>query len=209
MKRFLPTLALMAVFLCSNAIAQTIDNDAKLLREVESYLNSLTTAKGTFLQSASRGGYATGNFFLSRPGKIRFDYNPPNNIMLMADGRDFIYYDKDLVQITYLSLDASIAGVLIKDKIDFSDKQFNVEDISENGGIIRLSISQSEDPLAGKLIMTFKRSPMQILKWQVIDAQNIATTVILEEMQYGIELDKSLFKFDNPRASSDFQRRRR
>ncbi len=92
-----------------------------LLQNVEKYINNLTTAQGDFKQLTSSGGYATGKFYLSRPGKMRMDYDAPNNIQLMADGDDLIYYDKDLVQVTYLGLDSSIAGVLVQDKFTFKN----------------------------------------------------------------------------------------
>ncbi len=149
------------------------------LKSIEDYINALSTAKGRFRQLSSSGGYAGGDFYLSRPGKLRLDYDAPNNIQLIADGDDFIYYDKELGQVTYLSLDSSIAGVLVKDNFSFSNPEFKIDDVSFVDGTIRVAISSIQDALAGKIILIFKERPLQLVKWQVIDAQGIATTVLL------------------------------
>lgn len=188
----------LVAVLCFSPAVEAQDGK-RALADIEKYINSLTTARGTFKQLTSGGGYATGKFYLSRPGKIRFDYDPPNNILLMADGKDFIYHDIDLVQVTYLSMNSSIAGVLVKDSLSFSDPEFKVENVSFVDGTVRVAVSSLDDPLAGKIILIFKEKPLSLYKWQIIDAQGIATTILLEDMEYGIKLEDRLFIFDDPR----------
>ncbi len=181
----------------------------KILSDIEKYINNLTTAKGTFKQIASSGEYATGQIYLSRPGKIRLDYDAPNNIQLLADGEEFIYYDKELIQVTYLSMDASIAGVLVKDSFSFSNPDFKLEGMSKSDTTINIMISSVADPFSGKIVLIFDRNPLTLVQWKVIDAQGITTTVVLENMEYGIALENNLFIFNDPRHSTDYFNRNR
>ncbi len=74
---------------------------------------------------------------------------------------------------------------------------------------IRVAVSSAKDIMGGKIILIFKKDPLELIKWQIIDAQGIATTILLENMKYGQKLDKNLFVFKDPRHSSEYLRNRR
>ena len=66
----------------------------------EQYLNAITTLQAKFLQIGPRGEIAEGVFYLARPGKLRFEYNPPAPALIVADGFRLVFYDRDLDQVT-------------------------------------------------------------------------------------------------------------
>ena len=87
------------------AVAARLTAQNKIdLKRVENYLESLSTLKSGFLQISSNGGVASGKFFMSRPGKLRFEYDPPASILIISDGIFLIYIDKDLDQVTHVFL---------------------------------------------------------------------------------------------------------
>ncbi len=100
-----------------NIGAKLSAEDKKDLKRIEIYLNNMKTLRAGFLQVSSNGSLATGKLFLSRPGKMRFEYDPPAPILMIADGVFLIYIDKELEQVTHLWLDNTLVGFLVKDTL--------------------------------------------------------------------------------------------
>ena len=89
------------------------------INRVEKYLNELLTLKSRFLQATSTGEFSEGTLYLSRPGKIRIEYDPPTELLIVADGTWLIYNDIKLDQITHLPLRTTTANILLKKKIKY------------------------------------------------------------------------------------------
>ena len=82
--------------LADNAVPMILGvGDMEDLRRVETYLEAIKTLKGRFLQTSSNGGVASGKVFMSRPGRMRFEYDPPTPILMIADGVFLIYIDQE------------------------------------------------------------------------------------------------------------------
>ena len=91
------------------------------ITRVETYLNGLRTMSARFLQVADNGATAQGQFYLSRPGKLRLEYDPPVPILLVSEDRGFlIHYDKNLRSVAYIPINSTPAGLLVRDKIALS-----------------------------------------------------------------------------------------
>lgn len=162
------------------------------LQRVKSYLENLKTLKGRFLQVASNGGLASGEMFLSRPGKMRFEYHPPANILMISDGLFLIYIDKDLDQVTHILLSSTPVGVLVSENVELSG-DITVTKVKRSPGALRVTIKDTEEPEKGSITLVFSVRPFALRKWTVVDAQNIATEVSLSGVETGIELDPELF----------------
>ena len=72
------------------------------LKRIKEYLERIKTLKGNFLQIDTKGIAKSGKVFIERPGRLRFEYDPPEPILLIADGLYLIYIDKDLEQVTHV-----------------------------------------------------------------------------------------------------------
>lgn len=93
------------------------DADREDIARVESYLESVRTLEARFLQIAPDGSTAEGMFWLSRPGRLRLEYDPPNPNLLIADGRALAHIDRSLQTIAYLPLASTPAGVLVRAEV--------------------------------------------------------------------------------------------
>ncbi|MBT3765325.1 MAG: outer membrane lipoprotein carrier protein LolA [Rhodospirillales bacterium] len=168
------------------------------IKRVEAYLNNLKTLKARFLQVTSTGGYSEGELFISRPGKMRIEYKPPVPILIIADGHWLIYNDKELEQVNYVDLKSTPAGVLVAEKVSFTDGDYRVAKIQRRANTLRLLVTKKEDEAEGAVTLIFSDSPLVLKKWAITDAQGVQTTISLLGTRFGVPLDPKLFEFDDP-----------
>ncbi len=167
----------------------------EMIAKIENYLANITTLKAEFVQISSDGGAAEGDLYMERPGKMRFEYNPPAQILLVSTGHDFIYYDKEINAPTYFDIDETPAGIILAENISLTDK-VKVVDFRQTAETIRVELVRKSDPGAGSVTLVFQEKPMQLRQWNVTDPTGIETTVTLFNTEEGMALDPELFKFE-------------
>lgn len=175
--------------------ARLTAQDKTDLKRVENYLESLSTLKSGFLQVSSNGGVASGKFFMSRPGKLRFEYDPPASILMIADGIFLVYIDKELDQVTHVFLKSTPVNFLVREDIRMNG-DITVTKIGRSPGVLRLTVQDTDEPEKGYLTLIFADNPLALRKWTVVDAQNIRTNVTLTGLETGMILDPKLFQHD-------------
>jgi|CXWL01.1.fsa_nt_gi outer membrane lipoprotein-sorting protein len=220
MSKFFPTLnyivAIFAALLVTTAVYADDEKPAKpavtfladsevakhkkTITRVQDYLSGLTTITSEFTQVAPDGSLTSGKFFLERPGMMRWQYNPPTPILMVANGSQMVYYDYELEQISYIPLDSTLIGFLAQEKIRF-DNSVGIISFEEKTGTIRIGISQKERPTDGQLILEFTDKPLLIRNMVVTDASGQMTTVSLNNANFGAKIDEKLFDFRDPRKS--------
>ena len=164
----------------------------------EEYLNSITTLKARFLQIAGNSNQAEGTAYLSRPGRMRLQYDPPSPMLVVADGTFLIVHDRELGEPSYIPLGSTPAGVLVRDNVRLIGKDVTVTRVVRLPGVLNVSLVEADEPEAGELTLVFSESPFALRQWRVVDAQGTTTTVSLYESQTGLKLDPKLFEFRNP-----------
>ena len=197
------TLAIFASFiLCAPAeaiIARTLvmsKQDVADLVRIERHLNNNRTVQARILQVASDGSYAEGMLRIQRPGRMRLEYDPPNPTMVIADGINLIYVDRELDQATAVLLRFTPAELILREDIAFSSEDLLVTGFNRSPGVVRISLVHAKDPLEGRITLVFSDKPLELRKWVVTDAQGIKTTVSLLGPEFGIKLDPDLFNFE-------------
>lgn len=178
---------------------QLSEQDRADIARVENYLNGIKTLTARFLQIADNGGTAEGMLYLSRPGKLRLEYDPPVPILLVTVGGFLVHYDKDLKAVSYLPIDSTPAGILVRNRIQLSG-DITVTKVERGPGSLRLTLVQTKDPQAGRITLVFSERPFALTNWQVVDAQGRVTRVALTDAHTGVNIDPSLFRFVDPNA---------
>jgi outer membrane lipoprotein-sorting protein len=173
------------------------EQDRADVARVEEYLNAIRTLSARFMQISDNGGTAEGKLYLSRPGKLRLEYDPPVPILLVASSGFLIHYDKQLKAVTHLPIDSTPAGLLVREHIILSG-DVTVTSVKRGPGSLRVTVVQSKDPQAGRITLVFSERPFALSNWQVTDAQGSMTRVALIEPRSGVPLDPSLFRFTDP-----------
>ncbi len=172
------------------------DDKADIAR-AETYLDSIRTLESRFLQIGPDGSVAEGSFYLSRPGKMRLDYDAPNPNLLVADGRAFVHIDRYLKTIAYLPIDSTPAGLLVRERIRLSD-DVRVVGLERGPAVLRVSIVQTADPRAGRLVLAFGDRPFSLASWSFVDSQGLTTRVSLIDPKFGQPIDPAKFTFVDP-----------
>ena len=173
--------------------------DTADLQRVAAYLNGIRTMYARFQQFSS-GGTATGQLWMARPGRMRFEYDPPSPILLLADMFYVYYVDKELAEMSKVGLKSTPAWLLLRDPITFSD--LIVTRFDRGANALRISVVEKAEPDSGALTMVFSDHPLALRQWTIVDQQRKATTVSLSDAQFGMALDPKLFVYQDPYAAS-------
>ncbi len=181
------------------AVPLTPQDNADLQR-ISAYLNSIRTMYAKFRQVASGGGVATGQLWMARPGRMRFEYDPPSPILLLADMFYVYYIDKELIQMSKVGLKSTPAWLLLRDPITFGD--LIVTRFERGTNTIKLTVVEQAEPDNGSLTMVFSDNPLALRQWSIVDQQRKTTTVSLYDERFGMALDPKLFVYQDPYAAS-------
>lgn len=170
---------------------------APMVQQAGDYLNSLKTMKARFLLTAADGAQQIGTFYLDRPGRLRFQYDPPAKDFIVADGILIYFYDAQLKQQSNAPIGQTLADFLLRKNIKLGG-DIKVTRVMRGGGLLQITVQQAKDPGAGTLTLGFTENPMQLKKWRVVDAQNQTVEVELFQMETGVSLDDDLFVYRDP-----------
>lgn len=164
----------------------------------EKYLNTIRTLKARFIQTAPDGRQAAGTFMMRRPGRMRFDYDAPIEDFIVADGMFIHYYDGEMKQGSRTLISQSLANFFLRKDLTLSG-DLEVSDVQRSGGMLMISLNQTDDKGAGTLVLGFAEKPaLELKKWRIVDATGAITEVELFETLTGLKLDKDLFHYYDP-----------
>jgi outer membrane lipoprotein-sorting protein len=170
---------------------------ATTIKKVETYLNSIKSLRARFLQVSPNGEFARGTVLISRPGKLRIEYDPPSPVLILTQGSYLMLFDKDLQSPSYTSLADSLAGFLVRPDIRLSG-DVEVRKLQSAKGVTRVSIVRKESPDAGTLTLVFNDDPLSLRQWVIVDSQGGETRVSLVDPQFNIKIDPARFEFTLP-----------
>ena len=197
-------LAPAAVFAQEAALAAKLSpSDIADVKRAEAYLDQLKTVEARFIQMSSDGGYAEGDIWISRPGNLKIEYDPPLPVLIVTKSLSLVYYDKELKQVTYVPLSATPAHYLVREKLDIFGDELTITDFRKDSGILQITIVKTEDPLEGSITLVFGDKPLVLRQWIVQDAQDLSTSVTLMGARYDGPIDDKIFEFRDPNFFSD------
>lgn len=162
------------------------------------YLQRLATVQGKFTQEAPDGNVTTGQFFMARPGKARFAYDPPARMLIVSDGSNVSIYDERLKSFDRAPLSATPLNLLLAKEVrlDRGVHIGRVDRTSEGFAITAVDIAHQAE---GRIVIYFSDKPLALRGWNVFDAQNRLTKVRLGDLTAKPNLDSALFVLHDPR----------
>jgi outer membrane lipoprotein-sorting protein len=174
------------------------ERDRTDIARAEAWLNRLSSLKARFVQIAQNGASAEGTGWIVRPGRMRFEYDPPEPLLLVASYGQFFYFDRQLKQATTLPIGATPLGILLRDDLRLSG-DVTVSRVDRGGGLLRITLFRTGRPAEGSLTLVFDQDPIELKQWAVVDAQGQETRVSLFQTQFGGRYPSMLFDFNDPR----------
>jgi outer membrane lipoprotein-sorting protein len=176
---------------------QPTAQDRTDLSRIEAYLNNLHTLKAHFLQVAPDGGVSEGTAWLDRPGRMRFQYDPPAPFLLVAAYGLLVFRDTKLDQTSNVPLSQTPLGILLADKVTLSG-DVTVTGLARQPGQLQVSLVRTASPSDGTLTLVFADPPLALRQWTVLDAQHKETRVTLYNLELGGSFDPELFNVAKP-----------
>lgn len=164
------------------------------VQRAEEYLNQVRTLKARFLQISGNGRTAEGTLYLSRPGRLRLDYDPPVPVLMIANGGVLTRYDKSQQAVTRLPIDSTPIGLFVRERIQLSG-DVTVTQVDRNADGLRITLVQTDKPEDGRITLSFSNRPFALTSWQITDARGDDTRILLIQPRVGIPLDPTLFRF--------------
>ncbi len=174
-------------------------DDQALVDKAVAFLQALSKAKGRFAQTDDHGKTAVGDIYLQRPGKVRFEYDPPNNNFLMvSDGNQVEFLDTKLGSPTIGPLRATPLSLFLSKEIRL-DRGVQVTKVERGDGVFTITARDGRGDTAGQIEIVFGADPISLKEWTVTNAQRQRTRIQLTGLKSVASLNPDLFRVDTPR----------
>lgn len=166
--------------------------DSGWVARVQDALNATHTIKARFQQIAPDGTRSTGQAWLDRPGRMRFDYDKPSPLLLIANQGQIVYQDRELGQVTTLPLERTPLGLLLRPELRLSG-DVTVTAFQHARGLVQVTLVRTATPSEGSLTLIFNEAPLALRSWVVKDAQGRETQIDLFNIAENPALSQDLF----------------
>lgn len=198
-KGFLTLLAAAAITVGLHGVAsaELSAKDKADISRVEALLNSIKSLQANFTQLSDNGGTAEGIFYLQRPGRLRFEYLPPTPILIVGTGKNIVFYDSRLGQVTYVPIKSTPLAFLVDENISFTGDT-EVVRVDREPGALAITLTDAKKRRNGTITLIFSDSPLRLRMWRITDVQGKVTTIALSQTRTNLTLDAELFRFVNP-----------
>jgi outer membrane lipoprotein-sorting protein len=168
------------------------DEQKAQLDKVSAYLNAIHSLKARFVQIGPEGGVDQGTLYIQKPGQIRFEYNPPSPLLIVAtEGRVYVKNSR-LNTVDHYDLSDTPLGLLLNQNVDLKTNKA-VMDVTEQPGALIVRARTSTNRNNSNIAMVFSSPGLELRQWTVRDNQGGNTTVSLESLETGAAIDPAAF----------------
>ncbi len=165
------------------------------IKKIEDYLNSITTMEADFVQMASNGATSEGKLYISKPSKIRMEYAPPTDVLIVGNGDEVIFHDKELDQITNIDYDDVPGTKILTDTIKIDGNILKVSDFYKDSGSTTITLEYAKQKEMGPMTLVFSNQPFALKQWKIIDPQSVEVSLSLYDLTTNKALDENLFSY--------------
>jgi outer membrane lipoprotein-sorting protein len=166
--------------------------DRTVLDAISARLNAVATLKGEFVQVNPDGNLSQGVFYISKPGKMRFEYNAPTPTLIVADGRTVAVANTKLNTVDRYPLSETPLGLVLGNDVDLKNETALVS-IEHQPGTIVIGARSNSNMSHANISLVFSDPGYELRQWTVTDNQGLVTTVALRDLVPGATLAPTLF----------------
>jgi outer membrane lipoprotein-sorting protein len=188
---FLPLGGTTAFAAKMQAMAVTPDIQASIAK-INAYFNSFQTMRGELVQTSPRGRTAKGIFFIAKPGKMRFEVEPPTPYIMASDGKWLTLTNKKMDKGDQFPLSKTPMRLLVSNQLDLL-KEVDVVSFEQNGGITTIALSDKKGSIPGQIVLIFDETQNVLQQWIIIDGKGQRTTVELANLEKDVKINPKLF----------------
>jgi len=163
------------------------------LGQISQYLNQLQTAEGGFTQINGDGTLSTGTIYIKRPGRIRFEYNPPEKSLVIGQGGQLAIFDpRSNAGPEIYPLNRTPLGIILRRNVDLASARM-VTNQTSDGTTTTITAQDPDNPQYGNIQMVFTANPVELRQWIVTDEVGAQTTIILNDLVSGEAISERQF----------------
>jgi outer membrane lipoprotein-sorting protein len=168
------------------------------LRRISTYLNTLKSVQGHFLQIDAKGRTDRGEFYIKKPGRVRFEYAKPNPNLIIADGTTVAIENSSLKTTDRYPLLSSPLRLLLSDNVDLNSDS-RITAVTKEQGALTVTASENSGPAPGRITLTLadSGSGLELRQWEVVDAQGTRTMVAINDMRQVADIPARLFVIED------------
>jgi len=166
--------------------------DAADLDRISTALNAVQTMKADFTQIDPSGAVEQGQLYIEKPGKMRFQYQPPSPLTVVSDGLDVAVFNSKLNTADRYPLSTTPLNILLSNHTNLQRNK-NVVGLEHQPGLLVVKARSNDRRMTGNITITFSDPGLELRQWTVTDAQGLATTVSIRNVQTGVTLQPELF----------------
>lgn len=171
--------------------------DQRLVDQAVAYLNGMRSVAARFVQRDQTGAQWTGSFWLARPGRIRFEYDPPEGDVIWSGGGLVKHFDARLETVTHLPRSATPAWFLLDDEVTLDDGVEVLSTVAQDGRYF-VTAARAGDISGGRITLAFQAEPERILGWAILDDAGSVTQVDLVDLNSNADIPAETFEYDPP-----------
>jgi outer membrane lipoprotein-sorting protein len=168
--------------------------------KLDAYFNSFQTLKGDFIQTSPRGRATRGIMHLSKPGKLRFEYEAPNPLLITADGKWLTIKNKNKEKGDQVPLSATPMRLIVASKLSLL-KEAAIVNFQQEAGFTTLALVDKKGTIPGQIVLVFDDTRNELQQWIIIDGKGQRTTVELGNLEKDIKINPKLFAITIKRDS--------
>ena len=180
------------IMICNTQTTFSAEQKNQTKLQIEQFFKNFKTLEADFIQVSPSGKINNGKIFLDLPGKLRIDYNKPNNLLITCKGFWIVIQNRDLKSTNNIPLSQTPFSILLENKIDFNNKDL-IMNFQKKLGIISIKINLVENIQAGELLLEFSEKPFILKKWIIRDIVGDKTTVLIQNTRLNQKLPFTIF----------------
>ena len=169
-----------------------------LLDKATAYIQGLSSAKGRFVQTDQRGTQTQGTFYLQRPGKARFQYDPPAGLLVVSNGANVNIFDSRLKTYESYPLSKTPLNLLLAREVRL-DRGVVITDVRPLADGFTIVAQDAKRQALGRISIDFSNAPVALMGWTVTDIKGGQIRVRLADFAETANLDPKLFVLTDPR----------
>ncbi|HEX2257392.1 MAG TPA: outer-membrane lipoprotein carrier protein LolA [Afifellaceae bacterium] len=206
-RRALAVLTLVGAVFVAGAAAAMTEEERAALAAISQKFSGIGTMNGEFVQFGPSGDRTQGKFYIERPGKVRFQYDPPTTVSVIADGDSVLIHDRKLQTYDLVKLSQTPLRFLLDNRLDLTrfDK---VRSVTVEPDLIQVVIVDDSRFGGGRLTLFFDKETFELRQWTVTDQQGLDTSVAIYNVETGNRLSSDLFKINYSAVTTSSRERR-
>jgi outer membrane lipoprotein-sorting protein len=176
---------------------------AQSVDAISAFINGFKTLRGEFTQISPKGNVSRGVFFIAKPGKMRFEYAPPNPFLIVSDGKWLTVKNVKKEKGDQFPLSQTPLRLVLAKQVDILNDT-KILDFQNQDGVLSVTLEDKKNTLgSGQLNLVFDQTRNSLQQWVVIDGKGRRTTVTLENIMEGVDVDPKLFEVKINRKTKD------